>query len=196
MPSLFARILKLDRFEPDRIVTSNIVHPRTLVFIRAFEFFYVLAATISVWATTDSAVDYFKYFTHLSYFGLMAYLFASVIWGILYLRQPESERAHWIKNGSSWWGYLHWLLYSTVVTYSAFVPIVFWVFLARDIGSWTPLDFYQNISEHAMDGVFGTIVELVFNRHYLEPMHSLVVAIVMTFYMLLTFVIYAIYGDW
>lgn len=79
MPSFFVRILKLDRFEPNRIVTSNIVRPRTLVFIRAFEFVYVLAATISVWVTTDTAVDYFKYFTHLSYFGLMAYLFVSIL---------------------------------------------------------------------------------------------------------------------
>lgn len=77
-----------------------------------------------------------------------------------------------------------------------FVPIVFWIFLAWNIGSWTPLELYQNISEHAMDGVLGTIVELIFNRHYLEPVHSLVVAIVMICYMLLTFVIYAIYGDW
>ncbi|KAI8355918.1 hypothetical protein B0O80DRAFT_35158 [Mortierella sp. GBAus27b] len=196
MTSFSKRILRLDRFEPDRIVTSNIVRPRTLVFIRVFGFIYVLAATISVWATIDNAVDYFKYFTHLAYFGLMAYLFASALWGILYLRQPEPDRIRWIKSGSPWWGYTHWLLYATVVTYSVFVPIVFWGLLAWDRRSWTPLKIYQNVSEHAMDGVFGAIVELIFNRHFLEPVHSLVVATVMILYMLLTFVIYAIYGVW
>lgn len=79
---------------------------------------------------------------------------------------------------------------------TVFVPIVFWGLLAWDLGSWTPLEYYQNVSEHVMDGVFGAIVELIFNRHFLEPMHSLFVAIVMILYMLLTFVVYAIYGDW
>ncbi|KAG0234247.1 hypothetical protein BGX31_004624 [Mortierella sp. GBA43] len=170
MTSFSKRILRLDRFEPDRIVTSNIVRPRTLVFIRVFGFIYVLAATISVWATIDNAVDYFKYFTHLAYFGLMAYLFVST-----HIRDQPALK---------------------VVTYSVFVPIVFWGLLAWDRRSWTPLKIYQNVSEHAMDGVFGAIVELIFNRHFLEPVHSLVVATVMILYMLLTFVIYAIYGVW
>ncbi|KAI1318385.1 hypothetical protein EDD11_006723 [Mortierella claussenii] len=195
MPSI-TRMLRLEHFEPNRIVTSNLVSPLTLAVIRGLEFLYVLAATISVWITADSALDYFKYFTHLTYFGLMSYLLASTLWGVFYLRQPESERAQWIKGGSPWWGYTHWLLYSTVVTYSVVVPIVFWCLLASGMGSWTALDYYQNISEHALDGVFGAIGELILSRHFLEPLHSLFVALVMVFYMLWTFITHAIQDRW
>ncbi|KAI8597190.1 hypothetical protein EDD21DRAFT_386081 [Dissophora ornata] len=194
--SFLVRVLKLDRFEPNRIVTSNLVSPKTLAIVRFLEFLYVAVATITVWDSSDSAVDYFKYFTHLTYFGLMCYLLASALWGLFYLRQPESERARWVKLGSPWWGYAHWLLYSTVVTYSVVVPIVFWTLLASGIGSWTPLEYYQNISEHALDGVFGALVELTLNRHFLQPIHSVFVAFVMILYMLLTFIVHATQGDW
>ncbi|KAG0303704.1 hypothetical protein BGZ99_002623, partial [Dissophora globulifera] len=75
MPSFFVRALKLHRFEPNRIVTSYLVSPRTLAIIRGLECLYVLVASIDVWVTSIDALDYFKYFTHLSYFGLLAYLF-------------------------------------------------------------------------------------------------------------------------
>ncbi|KAF9348216.1 hypothetical protein BGX26_000365 [Mortierella sp. AD094] len=196
MPSLIVRAMKLDRFEPNRIVTSNIVSPKTLAIIRGIEFLYVLAATISVWATTKGAIHYFQFFTHLTYFGLMSYLFASTLWGYFYLRQPESERAHWVKSGSPWLGYTHWLLYSTVITFSVIVPIVFWTLLASGMNKWTPVEFYQNISEHALDGVFGALFEMILSRHFLQPIHSLFVAAVMLMYMCWSFVVHATTGKW
>ncbi|KAF9435916.1 hypothetical protein BGZ76_005240 [Entomortierella beljakovae] len=191
MPSFIVRVMRLDRFEPNRIVTSNLVSPRTLGFIRAFEFIYVLVATISVWCTTDSAMNYFKYFTHLTYFGIMSYLLTSTLWCYFYLRQPESERAHWLKSGSPWLGYTHWLLYATVVTFSVIVPIVFWTLLADGMDEWTPLQIFQNVSEHALDGIFGAVVEVILNRHFLEPIHVIFVAFVMFLFMLWAFVTYA-----
>ncbi|KAF8981720.1 hypothetical protein BGZ46_002383 [Entomortierella lignicola] len=194
--SFIVRALKLDRMEPNRIVTSNLVSPKTLMIIRGLIFLYVLAATISVWVTSLDALDYFKYFTHLTYFGLMSYFLASTLWGYFYLRQPESERANWVKSGSPWWAYTHWLLYATVVTFSVIVPIVFWSLLASGISSWTPLEYYQNISEHALDGVFGALFEMTLNRHFLQPVHSFFVAAVMILYMFWAFVVYAATGGW
>ncbi|KAF9190567.1 hypothetical protein BGZ51_008418 [Haplosporangium sp. Z 767] len=196
MATIPVRWLKLDRFEPNRIVTSNIVSVSTLVIIRAFEFLYVMIAMFTVWATSKSAADYLQYFTNLTYFGLASYLCASMVWGILYLRVPEPDRATWVRSGSPWWGYAHWLLYSTVVTFSTVVPLVFWTLLATGVSEWSAVEIYTNISVHALDGVFGALIELIFNRHFLQPVHSLFVAGVMVLYMCLTFVVHETMGTW
>ncbi|GJJ75550.1 hypothetical protein EMPS_07908 [Entomortierella parvispora] len=194
--SSIVRFMKLDRFEPNRIVTSNLVSPKVLAAVRFVELLYVSAAMISVWATASSAGEYFRYFTNLTYFGLFSYLLASTIWSFGYLRQPVSERAQWVKLGNPWWGRAHWLLYSTVATYSIVVPIVFWTLLTAGMSSWSSLTWYQNLSVHALDGLFGAIVELTLNRHFLQPIHSVFVAVVMVFYMFLTFVVHKTQGLW
>ncbi|KAF9937864.1 hypothetical protein BGZ65_000866 [Modicella reniformis] len=177
MPSLLVRILKLDRFEPNRIVTSNIVRPRTLLLIRAFGFLYVLAASISVWATTDNVVDYQ----------------ASTVWGILFLRLSGPIGSKADLPGGELCALVALFNNSNLLCGGAchLLGLLSW-----NMPSWTPLDYYQNISVHAMGGFFGTIVELISNRHFLQPVHSLFVAAVMILYMLLTFVVYAIHGEW
>lgn len=47
-----------------------------------------------------------------------------------------------------------------------------------------------------MDGVFGALGEVILSRHFLQPIHSFVVAGVMLLYMLMTFVVYASEGTW
>ncbi|KAG0355231.1 hypothetical protein BC939DRAFT_229298 [Gamsiella multidivaricata] len=189
-----ARLLRLDHFEPDRIVTSNLVRPLTLAILRGLLCLYCLIVIVSVWATSESASGYLMFFTNLTYFGLNAYLVCSTLWSIGYLRQPTPERAQWLKNRSPWWGYAHWLLYSTVVTFHIVVPIVFWTLLSTGahmstFGSW------QNASVHAVDGVCA-VFELIFNRHVLEPVHAFVVTGVMLLYMFLTFVVHKTKGIW
>ncbi|KAF9938351.1 hypothetical protein BGZ67_000256 [Mortierella alpina] len=188
------RALKLDRFEPDRIVTSNLVKPLTLAILRGITCLYTLIVIISVWATAKSFSGWAMFFTNESYFGLTIYLVCSSIWSIGYLRQPVQERAQWLKNRSPWWGRLHWLLYSTVITYHIIVPIVYWTMLNVG-GNMSALATWQNVSVHAIDGVFA-IFELIFNRHFLQPIHSVIVAAVMVLYMLLTFVVRSTKGIW
>ncbi|KAF9919900.1 hypothetical protein FBU30_010375 [Linnemannia zychae] len=187
-------ILKLNRFEPDRIVTSNLVRPLILAILRGLMCFYTLIVIVCVWVSYKNASEYLKYFTNLTYFGLVVYLVCSTIWSINYLRQPCSERPNWLKSGSPWWGYLHWLLYSTVVTYHFIVPIVYWTML-NDGSYMDSFGHWRNYSVHAIDGVFA-LFELVFNRHFLQPRHSVVVAGVMLLYMLLTFVVRKTKGAW
>ncbi|KAF9190263.1 hypothetical protein BGZ51_008794 [Haplosporangium sp. Z 767] len=170
--SFIARALKLNRFEPDRIVTSNLVRPITLAILRGFLCLYTLIVIISVWVTAKSIDGYLKYFTNLTYFGLTTYLV-----------------------GSPWWGWLHWLLYTTVVTYHIVVPLVYWTMLNVGGSDATPIVIWQNVSVHALDGVF-VIFELIFNRHFLQPVHSFVVTGVMILYMFLTFLAYADKGTW
>ncbi|KAG0257888.1 hypothetical protein BG011_003702 [Mortierella polycephala] len=181
--SFIARALKLDRFEPDRIVTSNLVHPITLAILRGILCVYALIVIISVWATSKSIDGYLKYFTNLTYFGLVTYLV------------PAEQREQWLKRGSPWWGWLHWLLYTTVVTYHIVVPLVYWTMLNVSGSSADTVEVWQNVSVHALDGVFA-VFELIFNRHFLQPIHSFVVAGVMVLYMLLTFLAYADKGTW
>ncbi|KAF9897186.1 hypothetical protein BX616_006042, partial [Lobosporangium transversale] len=107
-------------------------------------------------------------------------------------------RAQWLKSGSPWWGWTHWLLYATVVTFHIIVPIVFWTMLNKsneDLENMSTLHSWTNASVHAVDGA-SAIFELVFNRHFLKPMHSLFVAGIMILYMLLTFVVHATEGIW
>ncbi|KAF9155756.1 hypothetical protein BG015_008686 [Linnemannia schmuckeri] len=196
LQSFVIKFLKLDRFEPNRIVTSNVVGPKVLCAIRAIELLYVTIALIIVWCNSTSFTNYAKYFTNLTFFGIFAYLLSCTIWSVFYIRVPEAERAHWVKQGNPWWGYTHWLLYSTVVVYSVVVPLVFWTLLSKGMSSWTAMAMYQNISVHAMDGVFGALGELVLSRHFLQPIHSFLVAGVMLLYMLLTFIVYAREGTW
>ncbi|KAG0272089.1 hypothetical protein BGZ95_012169, partial [Linnemannia exigua] len=176
------------------IVTSNLVRPLTLAILRGLVCLYTVIVIISVWVTAESASEYLKFFTNLTYFGLVVYLACSTIWSINYLRQPLTTRAHWLKTGSPWWGYLHWLLYSTVVTYHFIVPIVYWTMLNSG-ATMNALGHWQNYSVHAIDGVFA-LFELCFNRHFLQPIHSVVVAGVMLLYMLLTFVVKKTKGTW
>ncbi|KAF9286361.1 hypothetical protein BGZ68_003012 [Mortierella alpina] len=189
------RGLKLDRFEPDRIVTSNLVRPLTLAVLRGITCLYTVIVIISVWVTSNSFSDWAMFFTNESYFGLTIYLVCSSIWSIGYLRRPVQERAQWLKNRSPWWGWLHWLLYSTVITYHIIVPIVYWTMLNVAGKNMSALATWQNVSVHAVDGVFA-IFELIFNRHFLQPIHSVVVAAVMVLYMFLTFVVRRTEGKW
>ncbi|KAF9353690.1 hypothetical protein BGX26_008553 [Mortierella sp. AD094] len=193
--SFIVKALKLDRFEPDRIVTSNIVSPFTLAILRGFVCLYSLVVIISEWATSESAAGYFMYFTNLTYLGLTIYLVCSTLWSFSYLRQPKSDRAQWLKSGSPWWGYIHWLLYATIVTFHVIVPIVFWTMLANYMKLPTGFGAWQNASVHAVDGVFA-VFELIFNRHFLQPIHSFVVAGVMVSYMFLTFIYHKTSGIW
>ncbi|KAF8935595.1 hypothetical protein EDD21DRAFT_331470 [Dissophora ornata] len=188
------RALKLDRFEPDRIVTSNLVRPLTFAILRGILTLYTLIVVIAVWATSETAIGYLMYFTNLTYLGLVVYFVCSTIWSIGYLRQPATERAQWLKNRSPWWGYGHWLLYSTVVTYHIVVPIVYWTMLSTGAYMST-FASWRNASVHAVDG-FCAVFELVFNRHELQPIHSIVVAGIMVMYMFLTFIIHKTKGIW
>ncbi|KAG0217619.1 hypothetical protein BGX33_010016 [Mortierella sp. NVP41] len=192
--SFIIKGLKLNRFEADRIVTSNLVRPLTLAILRGTVCLYTIIVIISKWVTAESASVYLMFFTNLTYFGLCVYLVCSTIWSINYLRQPVSDRAAWLKSGSPWWGYLHWLLYSTVVTYHFIVPIVYWTMLNTS-ETMNALGHWQNYSVHAIDGVFA-LFELIFNRHFLQPIHSYVVAGVMVLYMCLTFVVRRTKGVW
>jgi hypothetical protein len=59
----------------------------------------------------------------------------------------------------------------------------------------TSFGHWKNYSVHAIDGVFA-LFELIFNRHFLQPVHSVVVAFVMLMYMCLTFVVRQTKGTW
>ncbi|KAF9412086.1 hypothetical protein BGZ94_001147 [Podila epigama] len=192
---MIVRLLKFDRFEPERIVTSNWVGPKVLAAIRFAETIYVWTVIISIWITSTSASSYLKYFTNLTFFGLSVYFLCTSIWTIGYLRQPTSERAQWIhRTGSGWLGYLHWLLYSTIITYHIIVPVVFWTLLSTG-NPTTAISRWQNYSVHLLDGVLA-ISELIFNRHFLQPIHSLIIAGIMLFYMFLTFIVHKTEGTW
>ena len=80
------RALKLDRFEPDRIVTSNLVRPLYLAILRGLFCLYSIIVVLSKWITADNAVEYLQYFTNLAYCGLVLYLLVG------FLHVPSADR--------------------------------------------------------------------------------------------------------
>ncbi|KAG0243700.1 hypothetical protein BGW41_001573 [Actinomortierella wolfii] len=189
------QLCQLDCVEPERFVTSNIVRPKTLLAIRAVETLYLWISLIASWTLAKSIDQYLRFFTSLSFMGLCTYMLATCIWSIGYLRQPPADRAAWLHDRSPWWARLHQLLYSTAVCYHFVVPIVYWTMLSKGMKNFSNMEKWLNISVHALDGVVA-VSELILNRNVLYSRHSIFVAVILTLYMCLTFVVYASEGTW
>lgn len=84
---------------------------------------------------------------------------------------------------------LHYLFYTTIVTYPFLVTIVYWGILYSSFASRFAL--WSNISQHALNSVFG-IFELVFSRINPSPwIHLLWLVVILASYCGLAYVTYA-----
>jgi hypothetical protein len=84
---------------------------------------------------------------------------------------------------------LHYLFYSTITTFPFLVTIVYWGILYSSFSSRFTL--WSNISQHAMNSVFG-LFELVFTRINPSPwIHLLWLVVILACYCGLAYVTYA-----
>ncbi|KAJ3574391.1 hypothetical protein NP233_g1793 [Leucocoprinus birnbaumii] len=150
------------KFDPkNRYVTSYLFSSSTLGSIRLLLGFYALVTNLVVLiydgVRLEIADTYFSYFTHLSYIGLTAWLWASGVQTVAF--------ANALKNGEepryplqSWpriFGFLHEYLYTTIATFPFIVTIVYWVLLASSGSFSDGFNSWTNVSQHIMNSVFA-----------------------------------------
>jgi len=84
---------------------------------------------------------------------------------------------------------LHYLFYTTIVTYPFLVTIVYWAILYSSFA--TTFALWSNISQHAMNSIFG-LFELVFSRINPSPwIHLLWLIVLLGSYCGLAYLTYA-----
>ncbi|KAH8102384.1 hypothetical protein BXZ70DRAFT_1063203 [Cristinia sonorae] len=160
------RILHLDTpFDPDHaFVTSPFLSPLTLAVIRLTLALYTLVdviVNISITAVrfssstdpSDKVSGFFSYFTHLTYIGLIAYLWASGVQTLAYVR--NKQKGYPLQRWPRTLQYLHTLLYSSITTYPILVTIVYWALLASPATFNTTFHSWASISEHIFNTVFA-----------------------------------------
>ncbi|KAM5535546.1 hypothetical protein V8D89_010713 [Ganoderma adspersum] len=141
-------------FDPNHdLVTSPVFHPAVLAGLRltlaTYALFVALYQLIEEAVKEGDAQTFFSYFTHLSYIGLIAYMYAAGVQTLCYVlnRRQGYPLQRWPRPLQ----FLHKLLYSTVTTFPMVVTVIFWALLADSDTFATTLSAWFNISEHAMN---------------------------------------------
>ncbi|KAB5591272.1 hypothetical protein CTheo_5275 [Ceratobasidium theobromae] len=162
-------------FDPTcSLVTSHVVSPGTLGWIRAALAIYALVALIFnlIWQSVElhTIGSFFSYFTNLSYIGLCSYMCAAAVQTIAYARHIRrfhtpsgAQQQYPLQKWPRILQFLHLLLWSTVTTFPFIVTVVYWVLLASSSTFQTPYSSWNNISVHAMNSAFA-LFEVLFTR--------------------------------
>ncbi|KAJ3161929.1 hypothetical protein HDU88_007161 [Geranomyces variabilis] len=151
--------LRTLRQDPTCLVTSTVVSPRTLLYIRAAMLAWVLF--LIPFSASRDGERYLFYFTQLTWCGLGLWLAVACFQTWRFTRDGNMD-AFLRQNRVTQW--LTWNLYAMPATYHWIVPIVFWALLSGDlVKNGKAYDWFVNTQVHAMDCVF-IIIELVLNR--------------------------------
>ncbi|KAG0312307.1 hypothetical protein BGZ97_011296 [Linnemannia gamsii] len=108
---------RFETFDPERAVTSFLYGPKILLATRVIGSIYTIAVLVGALMTTESLVYFMKYFTHITYIALSIYYVWSMIWSILYVRLPPSERHLFIKQRNRGELNIYWVIYQTLAVY-------------------------------------------------------------------------------
>lgn len=197
-------------FDPKyRVVTSGIVQPWVLFWIRLVLALYCIATALAHLIIVEDvqksapANQYYIYFTRLTYVGLTAYFSVAALHTgvfVLSLRQLKRgtvSRAPWFPLQK--WGrflqFLHLYLFSTIITFPIIVTVVYWAFLA-DSNTWsTPFNAWTNISMHALNTVF-LVIELIFGRLRLYWGYWIFTIITLGLYLGLAYLVHSVDHIW
>ncbi|KAF8626917.1 hypothetical protein AX15_004630 [Amanita polypyramis BW_CC] len=152
----------LDRpFDPNlNFITSPFFSVPVLGAIRLSLGLYALVTLVVTlaWdgAKFHDANTFFSYFTHLSYIGLCAYLFASGMQCAIYSHCPFNKGTYVLS--ARWprvYQFLQVWLYATVSTFPIVVTVVFWSVLSGPNTLGTRFNAWSNVSLHALNTVFA-----------------------------------------
>ncbi|KAL1903164.1 hypothetical protein Sste5346_000449 [Sporothrix stenoceras] len=156
-----------------RFVTSWLLRPAVLAFLRGLFGIYILVTLIVViiydcrnldLGGCAAAGDTFSYFTVLTYWGLAFYFIVAAIHTATYARTGSAL----LDRFPRFLQQAHGLFYSTITVYPFIVTAVYWGKLYA--GPWFPLRFdaWRNVSQHAMNSGFA-LFEIVFARTAPQP---------------------------
>ncbi|KAK2464917.1 hypothetical protein APHAL10511_002993 [Amanita phalloides] len=160
MPSLVHALYLSPPFDPNlNFISSPFFSPRLLALIRLSLALYTFV-TLLVVLILDSVQwhigkSFFSYFTHLSYIGLCAYLFAAGIQTMVYTYCPLKKGTFVLRTWPRILQFLHVWLYTTAVTFPIVVTIVYWAILSGPSTFETKFGSWSNISMHALNTVFA-----------------------------------------
>lgn len=196
----------LDRFEPERAVTSHFVSSKTLFLIRLpLSLYSLIVMWVDIIWTIKSGEfrRFFAYFTDLTFVGLHAYLITTLYHHAKYLWSEKKDyttlrRPSSFLDQASILNYLYVYLYHTVIVFNIQTPVVFWALLAREKlfnANLSPVDFWISISLHAVT-LFILLLEVMFNRMVVSKKMVLLVFGTVVLYMCLTFIIFAVEQWW
>ncbi|EJF62613.1 hypothetical protein BD309DRAFT_955275 [Dichomitus squalens] len=147
------------------LVTSPVLHPIALAVLRltlaTYALFVGLYQLIEEAVKEHDAGTFFSYFTHLSYIGLIAYMYAAGVQTLCYAL--NRRKGYPLQQWPRVLQHLHILLYSTITTYPMVVTVIFWALLSDSDTFSTTLNAWFNISEHAMNTGYALFEILLTN---------------------------------
>ncbi|KAI9503730.1 hypothetical protein BX070DRAFT_224433 [Coemansia spiralis] len=188
-------VFRLHKLDPRRAGASRIFGTGMLLAIRSVLFAYTLAVWIvSVIEDVQNGVmkAHFVYFTYLCYTGLLAYLASSLFHTLQYWRRGEPTSFTQMPKTLQ---LLHWLLFESVVLYAVIVTALFWSLIYSPDNYTTQELKWTTASVHATNSVC-VIVDMVIGSMVFSPhwSHPLLLCIVVTLYLALAYINYAVNG--
>ncbi|KAF9166667.1 hypothetical protein DFQ26_007240 [Actinomortierella ambigua] len=174
---------------------SNLVSADSLLYIRAFVSLHLVAVFIAtLYVSARDNVFYMvpTTFTNLSNIGLTAYYLTATWHSFRYTRTrtlSSLQDQHWFLTVALW------MLYGSVVVYHIVVPAIYWGMLYDPNNTMDPVNEYVDYSHHGVD-LLCMMIELVFNRMDLLPVHVLGPLFFIILYMFLAWVYFAARAEW
>ncbi|MCJ1272573.1 hypothetical protein MMC21_000359 [Puttea exsequens] len=184
-------------FDPfDRYTTSWLLPPLALSILRALFSLYAFVTIFIIFGYNDThnaawqTRHFFSYFTDLNYCGLAFYSLFAAAHTFSYWRRGRSWLQGWGRPAQV----AHAVLYTTVVTFSFLVTVVFWVVLYNGLWFARTEQGWSNISQHALNSLFA-LFELILPRTSPPPpLHVVFLIIVLALYLALAYITHATAG--
>ncbi|KAF9443771.1 hypothetical protein P691DRAFT_787534 [Macrolepiota fuliginosa MF-IS2] len=184
----------------NKYATSYLLPPNILGVIRLLLGKYALGTNIVVliWsgAVLDDADTFFSYFTHLSYIGVTAWLWASGIQSIAFANSWKGGRdaRYPLQSWPRALQFLHELLFSTIATFPFIVTIVYWALLASSKSFSSPYLAWSNISLHILNAGFVLFELWCTNLPPMKWIYLPITVVILGLYLGVAYITYATRG--
>ena len=158
---------------PDKILTSSLVSPKTMFYIRFMLFVYVavVQGIRLTYIKKEGYIKFFFKFTNLSFLGLFIY-FSS----IMYFSYRYSKDDLYVKTFARKSVFLHLFLelqFTALLVFHTIIPIVFWTMLFKtlpaDLAPQNAFEWWVEISIHGLDFLI-IFIDFVFTDLVLRPL--------------------------
>jgi len=189
------RWLQWDRVQPRMLVSCGILPDTVLVLYIAFVSIYcvILFFFGLKYYHWDGSL-YFRYYSELNYFLLMAYFVTAAIMSGMYQLSMARTGGYRI-NGPTQCNLqekMFWVLFEIVLSNAPFVDIVFWLLVYPESNDYAGI---YGISSRIFNCLF-IIVELLLNQIEVIPVHVVFAVLYGIIYLLFVWVVYASTSTW
>ncbi|KAF9348532.1 hypothetical protein BGX26_013057 [Mortierella sp. AD094] len=189
------KFLGYDNLDLSRVVSSNLVSAKTLLFIRivvSLHLSAVFIATLYVSARDNVFYMVPTTFTNLSNIGLTAYYLTATYHSYSFAKYKDMRSLtsqHWSLSSALF------LLYASVAVFHIVVPAIYWGMLFDPNNTMDTVNQYVDYSHHGAD-LLCLLLEMIFNRMELPWVYVLGPISMIILYMFLAWVYFAARGEW